>query len=146
MERAFYFNGEANMAKILLVFPVIALSLALGNLSAEAPQQQDKEKTKLLQAQVDATRQTLEILWNDKEFRNVDTAYQWSRRWLEAERLLKDKKQDHITAAQAHLERMRQLKNLTNQLWEQKLVSRDQPSATNYYVAEAEMWLMQAKQ
>jgi hypothetical protein len=146
MERAFYIKGEANMTQRMLVFPVIVLSLALGNLSAEAPQQQDKEKTKLLQAQVAATQQTYEILWTDKEFKNVDTAYQWSRRWMDAERLLNDKKQDHITAAQAHLERMRQLKNLTNQLWEQKLVSRDQPSATSFYVAEAEMWLMQAKQ
>jgi hypothetical protein len=132
------------MALRLAVLTVLALGLAF-SISSGGPQQQDKEKTRLLQAQLDAARKTFETLWTDKEFRNVDTAYLWSRRWLDVQRLLNDKKQDQTAAAEGHLERMRQLKILTDQLWQQKLISRDQTSAADYYVAEAEMWVLQAK-
>jgi hypothetical protein len=132
------------MALRLAVLTVLALGLAFSN-SSGGSQQQDKEKTRLLQAQLDAARKTYDTLWTDREFRNVEIPYQWSRRWLDAQRLLNDKKQDQAAAAQGHLERMRQLKNLTDQLWQQKLVARDQTSAADYYVAEAEMWLLQAR-
>jgi hypothetical protein len=132
------------MSLRLAVLTVLALALVFG-ISSGSPQQQDKEKTKLLNAQLDAARKTFETLWTDREFRNVEIPYQWSRRWLEVQRLVHDKKKDQAAAAEGHLDRMRQLKILTDQLWQQKLVTKDQLSATDYYVAEAEMWLLQAR-
>jgi hypothetical protein len=132
------------MALRLAVLAVLALALVFG-VSSGGSQKQDKEKTRLLQAQMDAARKTFETLWADKEFRNVDTAYLWSRRWLEVQRVLNDKKQDQAGAIQGHLERMQRLKTFTNDLFQQKLISRDQVTAADYYVAEAETWALEVR-
>jgi hypothetical protein len=144
LARAFPVKGESIMALRLAVLTVLALALVFG-ISSGSPQQQDKEKTRLLNAQMDAARKTFETLWTDKEFRNVDTAYLWSRRWLDVQRLLNDKKQDQVAAVHEHLQRMQRLKTLMDQLWQQKLATRDQLTATDYYVAEAELWILQAQ-
>jgi hypothetical protein len=131
----------------LWLVPALSLGLALGSISAGNQQPNTQmQRAKLLQTQLDAARTTYETLWTDKEFRNVETPYQWSRRWLEVERVIKDKKQDQITAATAHLERMKQLKQLSVNLFQQKLLSREQIIASDFYVAEAELWLLQADQ
>jgi hypothetical protein len=131
----------------LWVVPALGFGLVLANISG-GDQQSDagKERAKFLQAQMGAARKTYETLWTDKEFRNVETPYQWSRRWLEVERLIKDKKEDQIEAVGAHLDRMKELQRLSNGLFQEKLLTRDQISAADFYVAEAEVWLLQAKQ
>ena len=131
----------------LWVVPALGLGLVLGNISGGSQQPDaNKERAKFLQAQLDAASKTFEILWSDKEFRTVETPYQWSRRWLECERLVKDKKEDQVAAASAHLDRMKQLQQLNRGLFQEKLSTREQNSAADFYVAEAELWLLQAKQ
>jgi hypothetical protein len=71
--------------------------------------------------------------------------YQWSRRWTEAEQELSDKKKDRVTAAEAHLERMKKLEDYFKQLLEKKLVSPVEPAAQTYFRLEAERGLVQIK-
>ncbi len=131
----------------LWVVPALGLGLILTNMSGgDQPSDAAKERVKLLQNQLTAARKTYETLWTDKEFRNAETAYQWSRRWLEVERLIQDKKPEHVASAGAHLERMKQLRTLSIGLFQEKLLTREQLTAVDFYVAEAEMWVLQAKQ
>lgn len=49
-------------------------------------------------------------IWlREKSRWSMESDYQWSRRWLEAERDVSDKKADQVAAAEGHLERMKTL-------------------------------------
>jgi hypothetical protein len=100
-----------------------------------------KVPEKLLQAQLESARQTYQEAWKDQQFRSAEVPYQWSCRWLEAERLLSDNKKDQKAAVVSHLARMRDLKKSTDQLNQQKLLGIEQVYAAAYYVAEAEVWV-----
>jgi hypothetical protein len=104
-----------------------------------------KVPEKLLQTQLDSARRAFEEMWKDQLFRNAETPYQWSCRWLEAERQLSNNKKDHKAALEAHLTRMRDLKRATDQLNQQKLLGLEQVYASAFYVAEAEVWVARSK-
>jgi hypothetical protein len=75
----------------------------------------------------------------------LDQLYQWSRRWLEAQRAASDNKARRIEAYQSHLERMQALEVRMNKLLEAKLLAPFERSAATYYRAEAEQLLREAK-
>jgi hypothetical protein len=71
--------------------------------------------------------------------------YQWSRRWMEAEQELSDKKKDRVAAAEAHLERMKKLESVFKTYFEKGLVGPVEPAAQTYFRLEAERGLAQIK-
>jgi len=113
---------------------------------ADPPAPQPKPAATFAQAKLEAARATFETLWSQRGFRNVEAPYQWSCRWLEAQRLLSDKKEDQIAALDAHAERMDKLEQLAKELYRDRLTTVDQVSAAAYYRAEAAAWCAQARQ
>ena len=95
----------------------------------------------------DAARRTYEALWANYRERlaSEDTLYRWSLRWLEAERQLTDRPADQAAAAAGHWERMRALERLMGNLQRAGQATVQEVSAAEFYRAEAEIWLLQAK-
>ena len=69
--------------------------------------------------------------------------YEWSVRWLQAERDLSQTKAEHIAAEEAHLKRMQAFKNRVDNLRGQ--VAPYEVNAAEFFVLEAEDWLAAAK-
>jgi site-specific recombinase XerD len=133
------------MKRRSLVWTGIVLSLAMATLLRAAPA---AAPSKLAKAKVDAARRTYEVVWkNNKEGLApfAELAYRWSRRWLEAELELTDQKSDRLIAYQAHRERMRELARITRDRYRNRYNTVEEVTATDYYNAEAEIWIEQAK-
>jgi hypothetical protein len=116
-------------------------------LRAAPPEAPAKPLDALLRAKVDAARRTYEVVWqNNREgiIPFAELAYRWSRRWLEAELELSDKKADHVAAWQAHRDRMRQLARITRDRYRNRVSTVEEATGTDFYIAEAEVWLEQA--
>jgi hypothetical protein len=135
------------MTQRLWVCLMLALGLALGNMNGPGPEPASpKTGQQRAKAKLEAGRTTFKALWRNKDIPNVEIAYRWSARWLQAQGELSDTKEGWIGACQAHRHRMRELARITSRLFDSKLVSMDQVRATGYFVAEAEVLLVQAKQ
>jgi hypothetical protein len=76
---------------------------------------------------------------------NEDELYRWSKYWRDAATALAATQVDKIAAAQAHLDRMRELNKWTKEFHEAHRISTYSYWATEYYVADAELLLSQAK-
>jgi hypothetical protein len=112
---------------------------------AKAP---PKVPAALVKAKVDAARRTYEVIWTNNREGLVpfaELAYRWSRRWLEGELDLSDKKADQLAAYQAHRDRMRKLGRITHERYQNRVNTVDEVTAVDFYVAEAEVWVEQAK-
>jgi hypothetical protein len=70
--------------------------------------------------------------------------YLWSRRWMEAQRELADKKEDKVAAVQGHLDRMKEMEAVVKQMRDRKIASEADVAAQEFYRLEAEQWLAQA--
>jgi len=124
------------------ILSLVALSAVLCAWCARGDSQPPaKVPEKLLQTQLDSARKTFEEMWKDQRFRTAEMPYQWSCRWLEAEHRLSSNKKNQRATLEAHLKRMKDLQQATDQLYQQKLVGIEQVYATAYYVAEAEVWV-----
>jgi hypothetical protein len=133
------------MAHVTCLFTAIVLGLVLANrqgvdLSPAAPKVATLMKNKL-----EAARATFKEVWTGP-WDHVEVPYQWSYRWLQVERELSDKTADRIAALQAHLMRVREIEQVTKSRYRQRLITIDQVRAAEFYVAEAEVWLSQAKE
>jgi hypothetical protein len=120
---------------------------SVANAAQAAPEAGDKT-TALVKAKRDAARKTFEAIWVDyREGRGgMERLYWWSRRWLESDQQLAgEQKAERVTAAQGHLDRMRQLERLIRNLQQSKVATIDEVSAAEYFRLEAELWLQQAK-
>ena len=132
---------------VCLMLALGLAGLALGNMDGPSPEPAwPKTCQQRARAKLEAARTTFEALWRNKGYPNVETAYRWSARWLEAQRELSDTKEAWIGAWQAHRQRMRELARITTSLFDRNLVSMDEVHAAGYFVAEAELLLVQAKQ
>ncbi len=133
----------------LLVGAVIFLGLMVTTVLWAAPEGAPaKVPEKLAKAKVEAARKTYEVFWkNNKEglVPFVELIYRWSRRWLEAELELSDKKEDRAAAYRAHWDRMRQLAQVTRDRYRNRVNTIEEVTATDFYSAEAEIWIEQAK-
>jgi hypothetical protein len=128
------------------VLPVAAVGLAVCGWETLGGQQPAaKVPAKLLQTKLDLARKTFQEYWKSQEFRSAEVAYQWSCRWLDAQRQLSTNKTEQKAAADAHLTRMQDVQAKFDQLYQGKLVGLEQVYATAYFVAEAEIWVAQAK-
>jgi hypothetical protein len=102
------------------------------------------------QARVEAARKVYNELFNrvklDPNFRlSAETTYLWSRRWLEAQRELSDKKEDKVVAAADHLERMKKLRTLVTAQVKAGIATPGDAAAVDFYCLEAEHGLEQAR-
>src|SRR5208282_780495 len=86
----------------------------------------------------DAARKTYETIWaNFREGRAPDeNLYRWSLRWLDAERQLSDKHDDHVAAFEAHWERMWELAKIIRNVRRSGQATIDEVSATDFYRVE----------
>lgn len=113
------------------------------------------QRTALLKATVAAAekayRGELDELRQTRRFGNVLTTsfepekiHLWSVRWLEAQRKLSPKHEDHVAALEAHLKRMIELRKVVKQLTKD-LMPRFTEDEAEWYQMEAELWLSDAK-
>jgi hypothetical protein len=129
--------------------PIVAgLLVGLGVLTSAA--RADEPAVSNARARLEAARTVYQgVLARAKVHPNApldpDKVYQWSRRWMEAERDLSAKKEDRSAAAEGHLTRMKAMEALVNRLFEQKLVSPVDVAAQAFFRLEAEKGLAQAK-
>jgi site-specific recombinase XerD len=128
-------------AGIVFGMAVTLLRAAPGAAPAKVPPE-------LAKAKVAAARKTYEVIWKNNREGLVpfaELAYRWSKRWLEAEVDLRDKKDEQVAAYQAHKDRMRELARITRDRYRNRVNTIEEATATEFYNAEAEVWLEQAK-
>jgi hypothetical protein len=78
-----------------------------------------------------------------------DLAYVWSVRWLHAQRDLAKTKEERIAAFVAHEKRMKDVRQQTITLvgdGSGGLLAASEAPAADWYVAEAELWLLQERE
>lgn len=75
----------------------------------------------------------------------VEHTYVWSMRRMQAQRDVDAARGDHLSALEAHLQRMREFETATADLYKANVVSRIDLASTQYYVAEAEELLARAQ-
>jgi hypothetical protein len=96
-------------------FTGLGLGLALVAFAmALLEQEQRPSQTKLLAERIATSRQALDVIErrrNDGVVSKPETVYRWSRRLMEAERALADKKDSQISALEAHLQRMQEMED-----------------------------------
>jgi hypothetical protein len=95
--------------------------------------------------------------WAEKTYEATNASYQvgtevfanvyvWSRRWLEAERALAETKDDDLSALLGHWNRTYRLHLKIKALYREGIKGGEAEKyrASEYYVAEAELWLVAA--
>jgi hypothetical protein len=100
----------------------------------------------LLQARRDLARQQYEaILERTRAGRESDPAglYLWSRRWMEAEQELARHRSGRIAAAEAHVGRIRTLRDQARARYELGVVSSSEAAEAEYHYLEAEQRLQE---
>jgi hypothetical protein len=132
-----------NAAGLAVTLVLTALSLA----GEPAP-----EKAANAKARAEAARKVYECMMEryrlDAGFKfDPEQAYQWSRRWMEAEREAAGAKAGRVAAVEGHLERMKKWEKVmeTDNAPGRHLYSPGDYAAAQFYRLEAEGWLAQEK-
>lgn len=138
-----------SLMRLAGTFVFIAGIFASANLRADEPTPASAKLTNA-KARAEAAskvyRGTLERWKVDPNTQlDPEKLYQWSRRWMEAEQDLSDKKEDRTAAAEAHLERMKKLETLFKQYFEKKLITPAEVAAQTFFRLDAERTLAQIK-
>ena len=110
------------------------------------PNDDVKQKARV---QLEVVRQVFELRLQASrhgESPDLDQTYVWSRRWMDAQQALSETKAERMAAIETHLARMKELRNITQQLYEAKEIGAQDVMAFSFYVAEAELWLAEARQ
>jgi hypothetical protein len=110
------------MARITWLPAVFALGLAFTNVQGPDPSLAPSKITSLMRSKLDVAQKGFKLAWDDQES-DVEVAYRWSCRWLEAERELSDKTEDRIAALQAHLARVRDIEQVTKRQFLRRLTT-----------------------
>jgi LmbE family N-acetylglucosaminyl deacetylase len=134
-------RGAVVVALLLGLVAAALLRAAPEAAPTRAPEQ-------LLRAKVEAARKTYEVVWrNNKEglVPFAELVYRWSRRWLEAELDLSDKKEAQVTAHQAHAERMLELTRFVRDRYRNRINTIEEVTSAEFFTAEAAIWLDAAK-
>ena len=76
---------------------------------------------------------------------DLEKFYLWSRRWMNAQREIAEKKEDRIAAVEAHLGRMKELEGIMKELYETEQIAVDKVWKGEFYRLEAERSLLEAK-
>jgi WD40 repeat protein len=104
---------------------------------------------KLAQARVDAAHKAYDVAVKLVRDRSPgvrpEDVYTWSVRWLNAQRDLSSKKEDHQSALSEHFKRMQELAQVAGALTKAGQGSPLDSATADFYLREAELWLAQAK-
>jgi hypothetical protein len=107
------------------------------------------EMTTLLKVRVAAAEKAYRGEWDELRTSGAtaqpENIYTWSVRWLKAQRDLSAKPEDHVSALEAHLKRMTELRKVVEAL-PKNLVPRFKTDEAEWYRLEAQLWLTKAKQ
>lgn len=120
--------------------PGMHVAVVLG--AATAADTADLMKTKVATAKV-TFEVTVRAVSEGKA--DAEKVYLWSRRWMEARRDGSDKPADRAAAAEAHRDRMKELRKTAESQYNTGKTTPADVLAADFYVAEAELWLAQAK-
>jgi hypothetical protein len=128
---------------------VLVLIVGLASLAAPSRAQADESPSvaDLMKAKAETARRAYEAAVEALAAGKADAerVYLWSRRLLEAEQDSSDKKADRLTALEEHHSRMKDLWKVTQERYKQGHAIFADVVATDYYVAEATLWLARAK-
>jgi hypothetical protein len=107
----------------------------------------DGEAPSNAKARLEAASKVYRILSQSRSQAPLDgeKLYWWSRRWMEAQQDLSEKKVDRVAAVQGHLDRMKKMEDVVRELYRNKFVSVVEMTAQEFYRLEAEGWLARAK-
>jgi hypothetical protein len=127
----------------------LSLALLLQTPAWGATVRTGKVPAALLKARLEAAENVYKgarlLLQIDPKSIDAERMYCWSHRWLDAQRALGSKKVDSVAACEAHLARMKDLQELTKKMVQGGVVRPLDVNTTKFYVAEAEVWLAEAK-
>jgi hypothetical protein len=113
-----------------------------------APEAPSEKVNELARARVEAARKTYAEMWrNHREGRlpRSELVYQWSCRWLAAERDVSPAKADQAAAFKGHWNRMKELDKMTREQFRARFVPIEEATATEFYRLEAELWWTKAQ-
>ncbi len=132
-----------------LLFLLVAGGVVSRGLAADPTGEKTVRTKKLAEERLSSARNAYEAAW--AKFKPFDLSkgdgeivYRWSRRWLESERDLTKSKAEWEAALQGHIERMKKLE-LEVQRYARGTIPFQQLAATQFYRAEAEVWLLEEK-
>ena len=100
-------------------------------------------------AQLDVVRQVFELrlqAHRQGEYPDLHDTYVWSRRWMDSQQTLSESRAERIGAIESHLARMKELEKTAKQRYEAAVMGIQDMMAFSFYVAEAELWLAEARQ
>jgi hypothetical protein len=136
-------SGRAFLAELALGF-VLAGGISAPPGRGDAQAAPDPAKAKLEAARI-TYEALLEVHRQGQAGFDAEKVYLWSRRWMEAERDLSEKKADRAAAAEAHLDRMKDLRKLDVARYKAGQGTKAEALGADFYVAEAELWLARVK-
>jgi len=131
--------------------------------SAETQQPKDETVIKLLKTQLQAAQNVHRAAVEDMKVKRIgdllvlvkgnqharpDLVYAWSVRWLHAQRNLSETKEERIASFVDHHKRMKELEANVKLLvggGNSGLLQDHEVSAAEWYLAEAELWLLQER-
>jgi hypothetical protein len=125
-----------------------------GEKPPQSPQKAD-DSAKLLKSRLDAAKATYKGTWESlgmvRRLGNAiipivhpEELYTWSVRWLNAQRDMSDKRDEHITALEEHIKRMKDVQKRVDAMTP-NLIPAWLNSAAAWYLADAEIWLAKEK-
>jgi hypothetical protein len=128
-------------------FACLVLGLGLAALARPARADDLVENAK---ARAAAAGEAYEVTWRrmmaePASSANFEALHLWSRRRMEAEQEVSNKKEDKVAAAQAHLERMKKLEALVKELVATGVAGKGDAAAAKFYRLEAERQVLLAK-
>lgn len=137
-----------HLRHLILSAPVLCLLLTA---NAFAPPPPKEEKTtppwELARAKVEAAKKTCMAVAHEylEGKANVEQVHQWSRRWMDAEREVSNKKTDQMESLKAHVNRMQQLEKAAQDRLQSRKGLTSDVSAAEYHRLEAEMALSRTR-
>jgi hypothetical protein len=136
------------MAKLTLIFSGLAFSVLVSAVHADQTSTVDNAKARLQSA-----RKVYEAMMEEiKQGAQVQTTqldpeklYTWSRRWMNAQLEVSEKKENRIGAVEAHLARMKELEKILKKLYDAGVQPFSSVAAAEFYRLEAEKHLSEIK-
>jgi hypothetical protein len=133
----------------MLVVSGCLVGLLLVSLLRAAPEPPPPKVTpELAKARLDAAQKTYAEVWriqHEGRFSRTESVYQWSLRWLAAERDMSPAKADQVAAFKAHFTRMKDLDRFTREKYRARLIPGEDVTSTEYFRLEAEVWWTKAQ-
>jgi hypothetical protein len=135
--------------KNFILFGIVAIIVCAEFAPAPHLLGQEADIKKLNQTRVEAAKKAHALITatyrNGREGK-PEEIYTWSVRWLKAQQDLDGKEADRLVALKEHFQRMKELGRQAEDMVKTGIRSSVDAAAAQYYVAEAEIWLVQAQQ